>query len=123
MKREHSNESGSIMRSQDKKLYGGLQEYSEQPRPRIQEDLTDPRRTHHNFNAQNKDIKSGFQPRETSPTEYQIGFQNEYQPNTQFTGVKSDKSSQGGMSVPDEKVEYATVLEVNQYLDEDLGPS
>lgn len=27
------------------------------------------------------------------------------------------------MSVPDEKVEYNNVMEVNQYLDEELGPA
>jgi len=37
MKREPSNESGSLMRSLDKKPYG--HEYSEQPRPRVQADL------------------------------------------------------------------------------------
>lgn len=37
MKREPSNESGSLMRSLDKKPYG--HEYSEQQRPRIQADL------------------------------------------------------------------------------------
>ena len=34
----------------------------------------------------------------------------------------SRKSSQGGLSVPDEKVEYANVMEVHQYLDDELGP-
>jgi hypothetical protein len=43
MKREHSNESGSLMRSQDlKKAYGG--EYSDSLARLRQEEVSDPRR-------------------------------------------------------------------------------